>query len=113
MSWIFFRLALHPEVATALREECRSNPLPKDAHGNAPLTSDELNAMDRLPILDAVIRETLRLHSPVAQTVRCAVKDDILPLSKPFVDRQGEVQDHIRSAYTYTSMSWDASLPFI
>jgi cytochrome P450 len=102
LSWILFRLSVHPEIATALREECRAAPLPIDAHGNAPLTTDELNAMDRLPILDAVVRETLRLHSPVTQTVRQATKDDILPLAKPFVDRQGQVHDHVRLAHIYS-----------
>ena len=47
---------------------------------------DELNS---LPYLDAVVRETLRLHSPVPFTIRVAMQDDCLPLSEPFVDRKG------------------------
>jgi len=54
---------------------------------------DQLNA---LPYLDMVVRETLRVHPPVPSSMREAVKDDILPLSKPFTDRKGVVHDVIR-----------------
>ena len=53
---------------------------------------DELNA---LPYLDSVVRETMRLHAPVPSTVRVATKDDILPLSKPFTDKRGRIQEGI------------------
>ena len=56
-------------------------------------TMDELNA---LPYLDMVVRETLRLYSPVSSTIRVAKKDDTIPLNEPFTDRNGEVQDNIR-----------------
>lgn len=40
---------------------------------------DELNS---LKYLDAVVRETMRLHAPVPSTTREATKDDVsLPLS--------------------------------
>lgn len=50
---------------------------------------DELNA---LPYLDAVVRETLRLYTPIPSIPRVAVKDDIIPLDKPVVDRNGRTQ---------------------
>jgi len=53
---------------------------------------DELNS---LPYLESVVRETLRLHTPVAGTMRVAVKDDIVPLGTPFVDKKGKVCDNI------------------
>jgi cytochrome P450 len=62
---------------------------------NDPLDQDELGALEKLPVLDSVVRETLRLHSPASNTVRSAVKDDMLPLSKPFVDVNGEVRDAV------------------
>lgn len=58
LSWTFYQLACHPEVQTRLREETRQ--LYKDREG-AP-TYDELNS---LPYLNAVIRESLRLWSPI------------------------------------------------
>ena len=63
---------------------------------------DELSA---LPYLDAVIREMLRIHAPVPMTARVAMKDDVIPLSKPFVDRYGKTQDVIRCARPYSISS--------
>jgi cytochrome P450 len=92
-----FRLSLNPDVEKSLRQECRANPLPSTAaHGNEPLTAEELSSLDHLPILDAVVRETLRLHAPVVNTMRGAVKDDVIPLSRPFTDKNGVMQDSIR-----------------
>lgn len=53
---------------------------------------DELVA---LPYLDMVVKETLRVHSPVPGTSRVATKYDHIPLNKPFTDRNGEVHDAI------------------
>jgi hypothetical protein len=53
---------------------------------------DELNS---LHFLDAVVRETLRVNPPVTASVRVAVEDEVLPLDKPFVDRNGLVRDNI------------------
>ena len=55
-------------------------------------TMDELNA---LPYLDAVVRETLRIHAPVPSTLRVAVQDDILPLDEPIKDKYGRMIDGI------------------
>jgi hypothetical protein len=54
---------------------------------------DELNA---LPYLDCVVREALRIHAPVPATIRVAMKDDIIPLSSPFIDRLGRTQHSIK-----------------
>lgn len=55
-------------------------------------TMDELNS---LPYLDAVVRETLRFHAPVASTMRVATQDDILPLGEPIKDKNGRMMDGI------------------
>jgi cytochrome P450 len=98
MAWVLFELG-SPENAAlqaALRTECRSLPLPISATDSAPLDAPDLAALDKLPLLDAVVRETLRLHSPVGSTIRSAIKDDVIPLSKPYTDRNGVLQDSIR-----------------
>ncbi|KZO92275.1 cytochrome P450 [Calocera viscosa TUFC12733] len=62
ISWALYELALHPSTQTDLRTALRSSP------SSAP------------PLLDAVIRETLRLHPPVLDLHRQAEKDDLVPL---------------------------------
>ena len=54
---------------------------------------DQLNA---LPYLDAVVRETMRVHPVVANTLREAVENDSIPLSKPVLDRKGKTLSEIK-----------------
>jgi cytochrome P450 len=95
LSWILFELAANPDTQARLRAECRKLSLPT---GGAPRDADRLAALDKLPQLDAVVRETLRLHAPAASTLRTAQQDDILPLSRPFVDTKGVEQTTISYA---------------
>ncbi|KAJ2919029.1 hypothetical protein MD484_g1463, partial [Candolleomyces efflorescens] len=43
-----------------------------------------------LPFLDAVCKETLRLHPPVSTLLRETVSDAVLPFSKPIIGRDGK-----------------------
>jgi cytochrome P450 len=95
LSWILYRLCLNPQVQAQLRAECRASPLPSEAKDNAPLGLDELNALERLPLLDAILRETLRLDAPVVNTDRVPINDVVLPLSEPVRDTSGELRDSI------------------
>jgi cytochrome P450 len=54
---------------------------------------EELNA---LPYLENVIRETLRVHTPLVSVTRVAMVDDVLPLSIPYTDPAGVVHDSLR-----------------
>ncbi|KAF9359830.1 hypothetical protein BGX26_011298 [Mortierella sp. AD094] len=72
LSWTFYQLACHPKIQARLREETRE--LYKNTNG-AP-SYDELNS---LPYLNAVIRESLRIWSPVPLNLRVSVEDDYLP----------------------------------
>lgn len=85
LTWMLFALTRAPHVQKKLRNELLDVP-------TSTPSFDELNA---LPYLDAVVRETLRLHSPVTTTSRISTQDDILPLSKPITDRKGIVHDSI------------------
>ncbi|EMD33376.1 hypothetical protein CERSUDRAFT_117989 [Gelatoporia subvermispora B] len=85
-SWCLYSLAKHPEIQRKLREELLQSPTEEPS-------MDELNA---LPYLDAVVRETLRFHSPVPFTLREATNDDFIPLSTPYTDVRGEVHDSIK-----------------
>lgn len=94
-TWTLYALSLRPDIQSRLRAELRANPLPTAASGCGALSVEDLNALDKLPVLDAVVRETLRLHAPVPSTIRVAVRDDVVPLSKPYVDKHGRAQDSI------------------
>jgi cytochrome P450 len=56
LTWALLLLACHPKVQTALRAEL-------EAAG--PITELDIARLDALPLLDGVIRETLRLIAPV------------------------------------------------
>ncbi|KAF8839261.1 cytochrome P450 [Paxillus ammoniavirescens] len=85
-TWALYALSQAPEVQTKLRKELFS------IETETP-SMDDLVA---LPYLDSVVRETMRVHAPVPSTVRMAMKDDLLPLEKPFTDKHGVVHDGIR-----------------
>ncbi|CAK5267084.1 unnamed protein product [Mycena citricolor] len=83
LAWAAHALSQHPAIQDQLRRELLSLPT------ETP-TMDELNS---LPFLDKVIKETMRLYSPAFSTQRMAIHDDVLPLSKPYIDRQGISHD--------------------
>ncbi|KAJ7622150.1 cytochrome P450 [Roridomyces roridus] len=80
VSWALHRLCLNPDVQAKLRDELLTmstdNP-----------TMEELNS---LPYLESVVRETMRVHSPVPALQRMAMDDDVLPLAKPYIDKDGK-----------------------
>jgi cytochrome P450 len=95
MCWLLLELASNPSTQASLRAECHAHPLPTLSQGSEPLNVAELNALDKLPLLDAVIRETMRVHSPAPCVHRAAVKNDVIPLARPFVDRDGFLRESI------------------
>ncbi|EPT01442.1 hypothetical protein FOMPIDRAFT_1120520 [Fomitopsis schrenkii] len=85
-AWALYSLSIERHIQTRLREECLA--IPTDYP-----TMDDLND---LPYLDSVVRETLRLHPPLNSTMREATKEDIIPLSKPYVDVYGRLHDYVQ-----------------
>ncbi|KAF9230079.1 cytochrome P450 [Melanogaster broomeanus] len=85
-TWAFHELALAPEIQIKLREELTSV-------DTETLSMDDLMA---LPYLDAVVKETLRVNPPFVHAPRTAMKDDVIPLRRPFTDKNGAVHDQIR-----------------
>lgn len=85
-TWALFSLTQKPDIQHKLREELlqisTENPTMEDLMG--------------LPYLDAVVREALRLHSPVAIFVKVATKDDMIPLDTAITDIKGNSQQAIR-----------------
>ena len=86
IAWTLFALSCNPKVQMALRAELRTCPT------DMP-TTDQLNA---LLYLEGVVREALRLYSPVSATQRIAMEDAVIPLQRPFKDSHGIMQSSIR-----------------
>ncbi|KAI0075930.1 cytochrome P450 [Panus rudis PR-1116 ss-1] len=87
-TWCLFALTQNPMIQDKLREELLS----------VPEERPSMDDLTELPYLDMVVRETLRLHAPVPHNLRSAVKDDVIPLNEPFVDKHGNVCKEIRIA---------------
>ena len=85
-TWALFALTQAPQCQVKLREELLS--LATDTP-----SMEELN---NLPYLDAVVRETLRVHSPAPMSARVAKEDDVIPLEIPFVDVNGKMQTDVK-----------------
>lgn len=76
LTWAVYALCRHPAVQTRLREEVRANlPSVDDDEGGAAVTSVDI---DRLPYLNAVVNETLRLYPAVPLSAREAVQDAVV-----------------------------------
>lgn len=54
-----------------------------------------LESLNKLTYLDAVVREILRYHPPVPFSAREAQVDDVIPLEKPFMGRDGKFRHQI------------------
>ncbi|VDB99554.1 unnamed protein product [Peniophora sp. CBMAI 1063] len=87
LSRILYMLALHPQVQDKLREEL--------INAGAPDGDASYESLDRLPYLEAVCRETLRLFPPVRFLRRCAREDHVLPLREAFTDSTGTLQTEV------------------
>ncbi|KAF9973626.1 hypothetical protein BGZ73_003122 [Actinomortierella ambigua] len=72
MSWTFYQLARHPDIQQHLRNEVRQMFEMSDGKPSF----DQIN---NLPYLNAVVKESLRLWSPIPLNLRVSVHDDWLP----------------------------------
>lgn len=66
LTWAIYCLCRHPDVQSKLRDELRTQ-LPALRERNTQISSTEI---DRLPYLNAVLQETLRIFPPVPLTLR-------------------------------------------
>ena len=69
LTWTIFLLGQHPQIQATLVDECQTV-----LDGNAPAPDQ----FDKLPFLDAVVRESLRLIPPVFWSTRRAMTDTTL-----------------------------------
>ncbi|KAI0917649.1 hypothetical protein AcW1_010348 [Taiwanofungus camphoratus] len=79
-------LAQHPDIQEKVRKEVLTE------NAGELLPYDELI---QLPWLDAIVRETLRLHPPITMLTREPRKDMILPLHQPIRGLDGQLISEI------------------
>jgi cytochrome P450 len=84
LSRILHLLATHLEVQDRLRREIAEA---RENNGGEDVSYDKLVL---LPYLDAICRETLRLHPSVTSVQRTAMQDVVLPLSSPVKGLDGK-----------------------
>ena len=70
LAWTLYELARNPEIQTKAREEVLS------VLGNN--VNIEWSKLDELKFLGDVVKESLRLHSPVYHVVREMIEDDVI-----------------------------------
>ncbi|KAF7984103.1 hypothetical protein HWV62_16712 [Athelia sp. TMB] len=88
LSWTFHLLAKHPHIQDRLRAEIVQAKVEAEARGAEQIEPDALAA---LPLLDAVLRESLRVRPPIPGRSFVAQKDDVLPLAHPLTLTNGRV----------------------
>ncbi|KAK0186147.1 cytochrome P450 [Armillaria mellea] len=105
-AWVLYELACNPSDQAKIREEIRK----VKANNDQTLSS---NDYDSMPTLNAVIKETLRLHPLNHVLHRIAAKDDIIPLGEPITTTEGTIAYEVpvskgqivtASVYTYNRL---------
>ncbi|KAF5321513.1 hypothetical protein D9619_001359 [Psilocybe cf. subviscida] len=86
LCWVLLELAKNPDVQTKLRDEIRATEHAIAARGGSDFSATD---MDNMSYLNAVIKESMRIHPAVYHNYRQSVKDDLLPLSTPIQGTDG------------------------
>lgn len=107
-SWIFLRLASRPDIQEELYQEQLQN-LEKD--GNGLLKPLQYADLEKLPLLEGTIKETLRMHSSITAILRKVTQPIPVPgteyivgtdkvlLSSPIITSMSE-------EYFYDAKTW-------
>lgn len=75
LSWLVYRLSQHPEVTEKIRREIQAAIPELD---NGAVLSASMQQVEELVYLEAALKETLRLHPPVAMMNKIVARDTVL-----------------------------------
>ncbi|KIY62751.1 cytochrome P450, partial [Cylindrobasidium torrendii FP15055 ss-10] len=90
LTWILYELSARLDIQTKIREEISS------IRDRYPVKGEvAVHEYEGMETLNAVIKETLRIHPIVFKVQRVSNEDDILPLSEPIVNSIGETVTEI------------------
>jgi len=92
LMYAFWELAKRPEIQQRLREEITEAYEAVRARGDEDFTPGDIDVMS---FTNAVVKEVLRCHTPAVEIERVAQEDDVLPLTRPMVDRSGKVHQSL------------------
>lgn len=96
-TWALWLLAMNQDVQDRVRKEIQDQ-VKKEAEEADSLTEEEraiydiqpVRDINSLPLLDKVVKESVRMLPSVPSTVRVALKDDVVPLSKSYKRADGK-----------------------
>ncbi|KAI9046285.1 cytochrome P450 [Aspergillus affinis] len=112
-SWIMHRLASEPDVLEELYQEQVTN----IGHGSTDLPPLEFTHLDQLPLLQSVIRETLRMNSSIHSIMRqvknplpvpgtsYVIPTDHVLLASPIMTAMSD--EHFPNAHKWDPHRWD------
>ncbi|KAF8597174.1 cytochrome P450 [Ceratobasidium sp. AG-I] len=86
MSWALYALSKNLKIQEKLRHELQTAGL-----GDEP----QMAELDKLPYLDCVVKEVLRVFPAVPATMRQAAVDATIPVGEEYKDRYGVTQTHV------------------
>jgi cytochrome P450 len=87
-AWCLFSLSQNPDIQSRLRAELL-RAFPDDS------VEPTVEALNALPYLEAIIRETLRFNPPLDVLYRVAEADDIIPLDHEYIGKDGKARKQI------------------
>ncbi|TFY55001.1 hypothetical protein EVG20_g9479 [Dentipellis fragilis] len=87
LTWFFWELSKHKSWQTKVREEVMTARSNVTARGDDDLSAADLEGM---PVLNAALKESMRLHPIVWYLGRIAENDDVIPLAFPVTTKTGE-----------------------
>ncbi|KAJ3531713.1 hypothetical protein NMY22_g8040 [Coprinellus aureogranulatus] len=109
LTWALNELVKAPQIQSELRQEIREA---REKKGGKDFTAQDLQS---LPLLNAVIKETLRFCPVVQNIFRQSSEDDVLPLSEPLKLKSGKTVTELpipKGTKLYISLAGYNMLPW-